>query len=103
MKKFALICAAALSLAGCNGTTVAVANNTLATLAKSDIPAACAIIRVAEGYYAQIVAVPAPAVTTAEAAVDVICTNPPTDLNGAFSTLLSEWVIIQAGTKAPAK
>ena len=86
-----------LALAGCNNTPTAV-NNTLATLAKNDIPAACAIIAVAEGYYQQIVPTPGPAVVTAEAAVGAICKNPPTDLAGAFNTLLNEWTIIQAAT-----
>ena len=94
MRKLSILALAA-ALAGCNGS------NTLATLAKNDIPAACAIIKVAEGYYAAIVATPNPAVVTAENTVATICSNPPTDLSAAFNTLLNAWTVIQAGTKAP--
>lgn len=104
MKKFALISTAVLALAACNSasTTMTTANNTLATLANNQIPAACAIVKVAEGYYSAIVgAMPIPAVTTAESVVGVICANPPTDLAGAFTTLLNEWTVIQAATVKP--
>lgn len=94
--KIALV-AGLLALSGCNGSP-AVVNNTLASLAKNDIPAACAIIKVAEGYYSAVVTTPNPAVVTAENTVAVICNNPPTDLAAAFSTLLDAWTVIQAGT-----
>jgi len=98
MRKLSILAVAA-ALAGCNGSnTVTTVNNTLATLAKNDIPAACAIIKVAEGYYAAIVATPNPAVVTAENTVATICSNPPTDLSVAFNTLLNAWTVIQAGT-----
>jgi len=101
--KNSLILLGLFALAGCNSaSTVTTANNTLATLANNQIPAACAIVKVAEGYYSTIVeTTPVPAIATAESAVNAICANPPTDLAGAFSTLLNEWVIIQAATVKP--
>lgn len=103
MKKFALICAVGLTLAGCNSASTVATANSLATLAKNDIGAACTIISVAEGYFGVVKAfVPASAVTaesTAEAVVAVICSNPPTDLPAAFSTLLNAWTTIQSSTK----
>ena len=106
MKKFALISVAFLALAGCNGSAPVAAVNSLATLAKNDIPAACAIIKVAEGYFAVAKPfVPASAVTaeaTAEAAVAAICNNPPTDVASAFAVLLNEWTLIQSSTKTTA-
>lgn len=105
MRNTLAVLALAGALAGCNSasTTVTVANNTLAALAKDGVPGACVIVKVAEGYYAQVVPTPAPAVVTAEAEVAAICANPPTDLVGAFSTLLNAWTIIQASTvKTPA-
>lgn len=108
MKKIALTCAAAaLALSGCNNasTTVTNVNNTLAALAKNDVPVACGIIHVAEGYFAAVKGlVPTGAVTAegvAEATVAVICANPPTDIAGAFATLLNAWTTIQAATKTP--
>jgi hypothetical protein len=105
MKKILLAASLGAALLGCNSasTDVTTANNTLAALAKNNIPAACAIIKVAEGYYAAVVPSPATAVETAEAAVAAICANPPTDLPAAFATLLQEWTIVQAATVAPAK
>ena len=97
-----LFAAFGLALAGCNTASTTTANNTLAALANNQIPAACAIVKVAEGYYSTIVGTaPNPAVATAENAVNVICANPPTDLVGAFSTLLNEWTVIQAATVKP--
>lgn len=100
MRKFLVISAACAALAGCN--SVATADNALATLAKNQVPAACAIVSTAEGYYGSIVGTPSPAVATAEAGVAIICKNPPADLAGAFATLLQEWTLIQAATVKPA-
>lgn len=93
----------ALALSGCNQATTAVttANNTLATLAKNEIPLACSIIKTAEGYYTQIVGAPSAPVATAEATVALICANPPTDLTAAFATLLNAWTLIQSATVKP--
>ena len=103
MKTFALMAVAlAGALAGCTGNPVTIANNALARLAKNDIPAACAIVKVAEGYYSTVVGPPTPVVLNAEAGVAVICDNPPTDLASAFGTLLSEWTVIENATKTPA-
>lgn len=97
---------AALALSGCNGsstsTAVSTADNTLAALAKNQIPLACAIVSTAEGYYAAIVPTPAPAIVAAEAGAAIICANPPTDLAAAFAALLQEWTLIQAATSTKA-
>lgn len=105
MKRFILLLALALSISGCNGTstTVASVDNALASLAKNSIPAACAIINVAEGYFTTLQADIPPADVAAEqvavAAVAAICNNPPSDIAGAFAVLLNEWTLIEASTK----
>jgi hypothetical protein len=107
MKKYALALCLALPLlaGGCNNSAVTSVNNTLATLAKNDIPTACAIINVAEGYFANVKAlVPTAALTaesTAAAVVATICASPPTDLASAFAALLNAWTEIQAATTVP--
>jgi hypothetical protein len=110
MKHFvtiAFLAAASLNLAGCSsGTAVSSVNNSLANLAKNDIPAACLIVDRAEGYFAVVAGlVPAKAVTaekTAAAIVATICAAPPTDVAAAFATLLQAWTTIQAATTVPA-
>jgi hypothetical protein len=84
--KHALLGACALafafSVSGCNSasTDVALANNALATLAKYDIPTACSIIAVAEGYFSQLEsnlsAVEIADETKAANAVNIICNAP---------------------------
>lgn len=100
----------ALSLAGCapvGQVLVAVPeiDNALAKLAAGDIPRACGIISVAEGYYANVKAyVPArqqAIAAKAAAAVDVVCRNPPTNVVAAFGTLMRAWTAIQAATTVP--
>jgi len=104
--------AASLALTGCNqaltnfNNGVTTANNTLANLAANDIPTACGIIKVAEGYFAQLKSkIPATAVADeakAEIVVNGICANPPTNVAAAFGTLLNSWLAIQADTTVPA-
>ena len=106
--KNALLGACALALAfstsGCNSTTTSI-NNTLATLAKNDIPAACAIVAVAEGYFSELEGKLSAAEIADEQkaarAVKAICDNPPTNLTAAFGTLLAAWTSIQADTTVP--
>jgi hypothetical protein len=87
-------------LPGCN-----VANNTLASLSGSSIPAACVIIGVAEGYFANVKFKVTPpealAEKDAQAIVSSICANPPSNLTVAFQDLLSAWTVIQAATTVP--
>lgn len=108
MKKYAIALCAALPLlvlGGCWGTAVNTVNNDLATLAKYDIPTACTIIGVAEGYFTVI----APNLSAAEIAdeakaakgVKVVCDNPPTNVNAAFVTLMQLWTAIQNDTTIP--
>ena len=86
-------------------TDVALFNNTLANLAANDIPKACGIIAVAEGYYANVATwVPVAQPTQerpAAAAVKVICDKPPTNIFQAFASLYNSWVAIQAATTVP--
>ncbi len=81
---------------------IALLNNKLASLAANDIPKACGIVRVAEGYFSDVAnVVPAKQrqqEAQAAAAVKVICDNPPTDLKSAFTDLYNAWVAIQAAT-----
>jgi hypothetical protein len=103
----ALVFGWALLLAGCLSSTppaVVAIDNALSRIAK-DVPAACLVVQTAEGYFDDVkLLVPAPAVlaeSVAEAAVSVICKNPPSDVSGAITTLMNEWTIIQAATKVP--
>lgn len=102
-----------MSAAGCQSTTTSVGsaisstvvttNNTLAGLSKYDIPTACGIIAVAEGYFAQekskISAKNQLIEAQAAAAVAVICNNPPSNVTTAFVELLSAWTAIQNATQ----
>src|SRR5580692_4216458 len=113
MKKYALVLCAALPLlsgvSACNNSATTATNNILANLAGGTtavaFQAGCAIVDVAEGYYAnvksQVTPYEASAVATAEAVVNALCTKPPTDLTIAFNDLLSAWTVIQAATTVP--
>lgn len=118
--KRALILAGAIglaaALAGCNmqggmdkltvavSDTIGKTNNVLARLSANEIPAACAIIDVAKGYFRQL----EPRISAkniaierdAEAMVDAICSNPPANTAQAFGTLFRAWMAIQKATKA---
>lgn len=98
MKKYAIVCLLPL-LGGCQ--QVAAVNNTLATLAKNDIPTACAIVAQAELYFSQIVGQPTLAIANIEAEGKAICANPPTDIASAFTTLWQVWTVVQAATVKP--
>lgn len=112
MKRIAIIAALALPLAACSytdtmnkiGAGVTSTNNVLAKLAGNDIPAACGIIAVAEGYFAQLKdRIPADKIAAeakVEAAIAVICDNPPKDVAAAFGSLVKLWLAVQANTKA---
>lgn len=103
--------AAIVPLAGCAGTGTSVtgaitsANNALATLASNDIPTACTIISVAQGYFANVkTLVPASAVSAeakAAAIIAPICANPPSNVASVFGILMTEWTIIQSSTTVP--
>ncbi|HEY3719265.1 MAG TPA: hypothetical protein VGL41_03905 [Roseiarcus sp.] len=102
----AFVCA--IPLAGCNSVSsgVTAANNALATLASNDIPTACAIVTVAEGYFAQLKSRLSATEIADEAkaalVVNSICANPPTNISAAFGSLLTAWAMIQADTTVPA-
>lgn len=104
MKK--LLCGAlalaCLAVAGCQTTGVTTANNALASLAKNDLPAACAIVSVAEGYFAtlkpQISAKNQKIEAQAAAVAATICNNPPADLATAFVDLFAAWTAVQNAT-----
>lgn len=108
MKKYAVLAAAfcfpLLGGTSCTDTSNTI-NNTLATLAKNDIPTACTIVRVAEGYFVQLES-KLSAVEIADEAkavlvVNAICASPPTDIVSAFGSLLAAWTAIQADTTVP--
>ena len=113
MKKYALALCVALPLLGgvsaCNNSATTATNNVLANLAGGTtaiaFQAGCAIVDVAEGYFANVKTLVTPAETSdvaqAEAVVNALCTNPPTNLTIAFNDLLSAWDVIQAGTTVP--
>lgn len=86
---------------------VTTANNALAKIAQNDLPKACATIKVAEGYYADVqflVPQSAQLVEAAAAAiVNKVCANPPTNIVAALQTLNGAWVQIQAATTVPSK
>lgn len=103
MKRYALaLCLALPLLAGCNNSTTTAINNTLATLAKNDIPTACAVVAVAEGYFNELESKLSAAEIADEAkaalAVSAVCKNPPADIASAFASLLAAWTAIQADT-----
>lgn len=104
MKRIAIASVVVIALSGC-GSTVTSVNNTLAKLANNDIPRACSIISVAEGYFAAVkVLVPAPQRAieeAAEAVINPICAAPPADVAAAFSTLMAAWTTVQASTHVP--
>ena len=114
MKKLIIASAlvASLGLVGCNQALINLnngitnANNALANLAANDIPTACGIIKVAEGYFAQLKSlIPAAAIADehkAEIVVNGICANPPANISSAFATLMASWVAIQNDTTVPA-
>lgn len=106
MKKYALVLSLALPLlGGCNNSTTSAINNTLATLAKNDVPTACAIVAVAEGYFneleGKLSAGEIADEAKAAAAVNAVCKNPPADIASAFASLLAAWTAIQADTTVP--
>ena len=108
MKKYAILAAAfcfpLLGAANCTQTSTSI-DNALATLAKNDIPAACTIVGVAEGYFNELQS----KLSAAEIAdeqkaalvVKAICDNPPTNITAAFGTLLTAWTTIQNDTTIP--
>ena len=100
----ALALSAALAMSGCQ-STLTTANNNLAAISNNQIAVACPIIKVAEGYFANVKSkVSALAVTReaqAAAVVDTICANPPTDVATAFTDLFNAWIAIQNATTVP--
>ena len=108
----------AVALAGCNtdggmskltvavSDTIGKTNNVLARLSGNEIPAACAIIDVAKGYFRalepRISAKNIAIERQAEASVAVICDNPPANVSQAMATLLKLWFTIQNATKTSA-
>jgi hypothetical protein len=115
IRKAILAAACAASLAGCSTSptaststganltsAVSLANNNLAAISGYDIPAACGIIAVAEGYYIQL----KPKISAknqlraaqAMAAADSICANPPSNVASAFVSLFKAWMAVQSAT-----
>lgn len=108
----------AVTLAGCNtsggfgkletavSTTLTRTNNVLAQLSGNEIPAACAIIETAKGYFhalePRISAKNIAIERQAEAGVAVICENPPANVSQAMATLVKLWFTIQNATKTSA-
>lgn len=84
-------------------STLTKADNALARLAANDIPAACGIVAVAEGYFHQLEGRISQANINierkAEAAVDAICANPPASTAQALKALFNAWMAIQNATK----
>jgi hypothetical protein len=108
MRKILLALACLPALAGCQSTSgVTTVNNTLASLAANDIPTACGIVAVAEGYFAQVKATGKLSAAEiadeakAASAIAVVCNNPPTSIAAAFGTLLNAWLAVQADTTVP--
>ena len=105
----------AVALAGCNansewakisdgvGTALKTTNNALADLSQNSIPAACGIIATAEGYFHALEPRISPSKIAverkAEAAVAVICDDPPSNVSKAMATLVKLWFTIQDATK----
>lgn len=85
-------------------TTMTKTDNVLARLAGNEIPSACSIIGVAEGYFRalehRISADKIRIERQAEAAVAEICNDPPTNTAQAFGKLVKLWFTIQDATKA---
>lgn len=118
MTRKSLIVVAGIGLvaAGCNfsggfgkletavSTTLTRANNALSRLSENNLPTACSIVAVAEGYFHQleprISAANIAAERKAEAIVADICSNPPSDVGKAFGALFRAWMTIQDATKA---
>jgi hypothetical protein len=112
LMKHALLGACALafafSVSGCNNA-ITNTNNVLANLVgganAGTVQAACTVIGVAEGYFANVkmnvTANEAAAEAAAEAVVKNLCATPPTNLTTLFSDLLSAWTVIQAATTLP--
>src|SRR5271156_1137867 len=97
----------ALLVSACNvNSDLTAANNALATLASNDIPTACAIVTVAEGYFAQLERKLSAAEIADEAkaalVVNSICANPPTNITAAFGSLLTALVGGPGGPTVPA-
>jgi hypothetical protein len=97
--------AIALTVAGCAGFTAAVtsANQTLAQLAQNDLPTACGIVAVAEGYFAELKpSISAKNIATeakAAAAVNAICNGPPpANVGAAIASLANAWIAVQNAT-----
>lgn len=102
MHRIIVAFAAAHALAGC--ATLDRADATLARLSSGSLPAACAIVGVAQGYFDAL----APKISAAnharyEAAsrvVSRVCADRPADTASAMMTLARAWADVQASTKA---
>lgn len=109
MKKYAILAAAfcfpLLGATSCSQDSTAI-NNTLATLAKNDIPTACSIIGVAELYFTELKgnlsAAEIADEAKAAAGVNAVCSGPPpSNITAAFASLLAAWTAIQQDTTIP--
>ena len=110
MKKIITAFALSACLAGCNpgslSSAITATDNALVRVAGGyELPAACAIVRVADGYYRNVRGKVTPAAQAREAQamilVNAICDHPPKDLASAFGTLMQAWTDIQAATTVP--
>lgn len=94
------------ALAGCArmGAAVETSDAALSRLSRGSLPAACATVAVAEGYFDAL----APRISAANharydvarAVADRICATRPADTASAMITLAQAWVDIQAATRA---
>ena len=98
---------AALTLGACSATQIASVNATLASVAQNDLPTACGIVVVAEGYFnsvngqSKLSASQQATEAKAAAAATAICANPPTSLASALASLNTIWVAIESATTVP--
>lgn len=98
--KLLLVSTTLAALAGCNSTST---DNALATLSKNNLPVACDIVKVAEGYFTTLrpkISVANQKIETgaAAAAASICGATPPTDVNQAFADLYNAWMAVQNAT-----
>jgi len=95
-----------LALGGCAqmGAAVEASDNALARMSRGSLPAACAIVGVAEGYFDALAPRISPTnharFAAARTVADRICADRPADTASAMITLAQAWADIQAATKA---
>jgi hypothetical protein len=105
MKKLFISVIGGALLAACNGAAINTVNATLAQVANNDLPAACGIVTVAEGYFANVKGQVSGLALTREAqaaaVANAICANPPSNITQALVDMGAAWIAIQAATTVP--